>query len=189
MLPKCVLPSLRRKGRHDKPLPVDSLCNMWSDDKLGALWSLAKSRSANRNHPGGVSINNQTKVIDQAVSLGRSGMFGKACRVLQSSGIAPNNETTWHLLKSKHPSCPTPVAPASDSPLSPLSQISISFLSYVPSPRTLQLVLLVFESNTCLMWLVSHFPHPFAPPSGSWSISWQLERYPHLCLSSWLEAA
>ena len=42
-------------------------------------------------------------------------MFGKACRVLQSSGIAPNNETTWHLLKSKHPSCPTPVAPASDS--------------------------------------------------------------------------
>ena len=87
MLPKCVLPSLRRKGRHDKPLPVDSLCNMWSDDKLGALWSLAKSWSANRNHPGGVSINNRTKVIDQAVSLGRSGMFGKACRVLQSSGM------------------------------------------------------------------------------------------------------
>eukprot|EP00731_Ephydatia_muelleri_P021996 Em0014g587a len=116
MLPRCVLPSLRRKGRHDKPLPVDSLCNMWSDDKLGALWSLAKSRSANRNHPGGVSINNRTKVIDQAVSLGRSGMFGKACRVLQSSVIAPNNET-WHLLKSKHPSCPTPVAPASHSAL------------------------------------------------------------------------
>ena len=89
MLPKCVLPSLRRKGRHDKPLPVDTLCNMWSDDKQGALWSLAKSRSADRNHPGGVSINNRTKVIDQAVSLGRSGMFGKACRVLQSSGNAP----------------------------------------------------------------------------------------------------
>ena len=77
--------------------------------------SLAKSRSANRNHPGSVSINNRTKVIDQAVSLGRSGMFGKACIVLQSSGIAPNNETTWHLLKSKHPSCPTPVAPSSHS--------------------------------------------------------------------------
>ena len=98
-----------------EPLPVDSLCNMWSYGKLGALWSLAKSRSANRNHPGSVSINNRTKVIDQAVSLGRSGMFGKACRVLQSSGIAPNNETTWHLLKFKHPSCPTPVAPASHS--------------------------------------------------------------------------
>ena len=57
MLPKCVLPSLRRKGRHDKPLPVDTLCNMWSDNNLVALWSLAKSRSANSNHPGGVSIN------------------------------------------------------------------------------------------------------------------------------------
>ncbi|KAL5477350.1 hypothetical protein EMCRGX_G024140 [Ephydatia muelleri] len=64
MLPKCVLPSLRRKGLHDKPLPVDTLCNMWSDNNLGALWS------ANRNHPGGVSINHRTKVIDQAVSLG-----------------------------------------------------------------------------------------------------------------------
>ena len=57
MLPKCVLPSLRRKGQHDKPLPVDTLCNMWSDNNLVALWSLAKSRSANSNHPGGVSIN------------------------------------------------------------------------------------------------------------------------------------
>eukprot|EP00731_Ephydatia_muelleri_P022813 Em0015g396a len=38
-------------------------------------------------------------------------MWGKACRILQSSGIAPNNDTTWQLLNSKHPSCPTPVPP------------------------------------------------------------------------------
>ena len=37
MLPKCVLPSLRRKGCHDKPLPVDILCSMCSDNKLGDL--------------------------------------------------------------------------------------------------------------------------------------------------------
>ena len=42
-------------------------------------------------------------------------MMGKACRVLQSSGIAPNNETTWQLLQSKHPSCPIPVAPFAHS--------------------------------------------------------------------------
>ena len=38
-------------------------------------------------------------------------MWGKACRILQSSGIATSNHTTWQLLKSKHPSCPTPVPP------------------------------------------------------------------------------
>ena len=38
-------------------------------------------------------------------------MWGKACHILHSSGIAHNNDTTWQLLKSKHPSCPTPVPP------------------------------------------------------------------------------
>ncbi|KAL5479607.1 hypothetical protein EMCRGX_G023154 [Ephydatia muelleri] len=111
MLPKCVLPSLRRKGRHDKPLPVDILCNMWSDNK-GDLWDLARNRMTNHKRGAcSTSINQRTKVIDQAVSLGRSGMWVKACRILQSSGIAPNNDITWQLLKSKHPSCPTPVPP------------------------------------------------------------------------------
>ncbi|KAL5499725.1 hypothetical protein EMCRGX_G011184 [Ephydatia muelleri] len=55
------------------------------------------------------------KKINQAVSLGRSGMMGKACRVLQSDGIAPNNETTWELLKAKHPSGPVPLVPATHS--------------------------------------------------------------------------
>ena len=39
-------------------------------------------------------------------------MVGKACRILQSSGSAPNNEITWQLLKAKHPSCPAPAVPA-----------------------------------------------------------------------------
>ena len=42
-----VLPSLRC---HDKPLPVDSLCNMWTDNDLGSFWNLAKGR-ANQPHP------------------------------------------------------------------------------------------------------------------------------------------
>ena len=86
MLPKCVLPSHRRKGRHDKPLPGDILCNMWSDNKLEDLWDLARNRTTNHKRGAcSTSINQRTKVIDQAVSLGRSGMWGKACRILQST--------------------------------------------------------------------------------------------------------
>ena len=41
--------------------------------------------------------------------------MGKACQMLQSSGIAPNNETTWQLLQAKHPTCPQPAVPISPS--------------------------------------------------------------------------
>ena len=112
MLPKYVLPSHgRRQGRHDTPLPVDALCNMWIDNDLGSLWNLAKGRAISLIHQSTSSIRQRTNNIDMAISLGRSGMFGKACRILQSSGIAPNNENTWQLLKAKHPSCPAPVVP------------------------------------------------------------------------------
>eukprot|EP00731_Ephydatia_muelleri_P027925 Em0019g798a len=99
------------EGRHDKPLPVDALCNMWIDNDLGSLWNLAKGRAISLIHQSTSSIRQRTNNIDMAISLGRSGMFGKACRILQSSGIAPNNENTWQLLKAKHPSCPAPVVP------------------------------------------------------------------------------
>ena len=38
-------------------------------------------------------------------------MFGKACGILLSAGIAPNNDYTWKLLLSKHTSCPPPHVP------------------------------------------------------------------------------
>ena len=98
MLPKCVLPSSRRRGLHDRPLSIDTLCNMWIENDLTSLWNLAKSRVLRQNEgKSGSSSNQHSKKINQAVSLGRSGMMGKACRVLQSDGIAPNNETTWEL--------------------------------------------------------------------------------------------
>ncbi|KAL5482057.1 hypothetical protein EMCRGX_G022338 [Ephydatia muelleri] len=48
--------------------------------------------------------------IDLAVSYGQGGMLGKACKILTSSGLAPNNETTWnlHVLLSKHPASQLP---------------------------------------------------------------------------------
>ncbi|KAL5509010.1 hypothetical protein EMCRGX_G004288 [Ephydatia muelleri] len=37
--------------------------------------------------------------------------MGKACKVLTSSGIAPNISETWHLLLQKHPKGPVPSCP------------------------------------------------------------------------------
>ena len=111
MLPKCVLPSLRHQGRHDKPLPVDVLCNMWTDNDMGPLWNLAKGGAISHTLQSTSSICQSSNNVDMAISLGRSGMFGKACWILQSSGIAPNSKNTWQLLKAKHPSCPAPVVP------------------------------------------------------------------------------
>ena len=38
-------------------------------------------------------------------------MLGKACKVLSSSGIAPNTRETWNLLEQKHPRGPVPSHP------------------------------------------------------------------------------
>ena len=46
-------------------------------------------------------------------------MFGKACNILLSAGLAPNNDATWQLLLSKQPSCPPPFVPqVSSTPIS-----------------------------------------------------------------------
>ena len=42
MLPKCVLPSLKRKGRHSRPTPIVSLCECWSRNELESIWKQAK---------------------------------------------------------------------------------------------------------------------------------------------------
>ena len=59
------------------------------------------------------------KLIESAISLAKAGMFGKACNILLSAALAPNNDATWQLLLSKHPSCPPPVVP--QVPSTPLS--------------------------------------------------------------------
>ena len=53
-------------------------------------------------------------LINFAVSS-REGMFAKACRILASSGLAPNSDDTWKLLKDKHPEGPLPIIPETTS--------------------------------------------------------------------------
>ena len=50
------------------------------------------------------------KRVSSAISLAQDGLFGKACQVLVSPGVAPpNNDETWRLLVDKHPegACPS----------------------------------------------------------------------------------
>eukprot|EP00731_Ephydatia_muelleri_P023351 Em0015g934a len=115
MLPQCVLPSLKCKGRHSRPTPIESLCERWSRNELESLWRQAKENS--RSNPTRQDADFKQSLYS-AITLARLGMYGKACRMLLSDGIAPHNDTTWELLKAKHPSCTPPSAPASE-PSSP----------------------------------------------------------------------
>ena len=51
MLPKCVLPCSKRRGRHNKPIPLEVLCDMWTDGHFGDLWSRAVKHATCTLHP------------------------------------------------------------------------------------------------------------------------------------------
>eukprot|EP00731_Ephydatia_muelleri_P016404 Em0009g828a len=112
LLPKCCLPSTKRKGRHHKPIDIKMLCDLWSRGQFVVLWRLAichsKVGSATK------SCNKSLRPRhDYAISLAQDGLYSKACQVLTSSGIAPNTPETWKLLESKHPQGPIPTHPKS----------------------------------------------------------------------------
>ncbi|KAL5514970.1 hypothetical protein EMCRGX_G000068 [Ephydatia muelleri] len=113
MLPKCVLPCSKRRGRHNKPIPLEVLCDMWTDGHFGDLWSRAVKHATCTSksyslHP---KVDPGRRKVASAISLAQDGLFGKACQVLTSSGVAPNNDDTWNLLISKHPSSACPAIP------------------------------------------------------------------------------
>ena len=51
------------------------------------------------------------KRVNSAIFLAQDDLFGKACQVLVSPGLAPNNGETWKLLVAKHPEYPCPSVP------------------------------------------------------------------------------
>ena len=94
MLPKCILSSSKRRGRHHKPTSIKYLCELWSNENFEVLWQHAIGQVSSQPFS---QCNDHAKVVCKAISLAREGLFGKACHVLTSSGVAPNNETTWKL--------------------------------------------------------------------------------------------
>ena len=110
MQPKCVLPSSKHGGRHNMPVPIDVLCQMWLDGRLRDLWKLAVAHAASSNHAH-QKVDPVRKKLASAISLAQDGLYGKVCQTLTSSGATPNNQTTWNVLVNKHPSCACPLVP------------------------------------------------------------------------------
>ena len=111
MLPKCVLPTAKHGGRHNKPVPIESPCAMWAEGQFRDLWHLAKARAPCSKKQRVPSDDTVKKRVNSAISLAQDGLFGTACQVLVSPGLAPNNDETWKLLVAKHTECPCPSVP------------------------------------------------------------------------------
>eukprot|EP00731_Ephydatia_muelleri_P014413 Em0008g133a len=106
MLPKCVLPTSKRGGRHNKPISIDILCDMWLKGNLCELWLRAQTQATISTQSKKVLPN---KRVDSAIALAKDGLYSKACQMLTSQGLAPDDDNTWNLLISKHPQgeCPS----------------------------------------------------------------------------------
>ena len=106
MLPKCVLPTSKRGGRHNKPISIDILCDMWLKGNLCELWLRAQTRATISTQSKKVLPN---KRVDSAIALAKDGLYSKACQMLTSQGLAPDDDNTLNLLVSKHPQgeCPS----------------------------------------------------------------------------------
>ena len=89
MLPKCVLPSLRSKGRHSKHIPIKILCDLWTRK---TLWNLAVTYT--QKVPSQQKQQNLRNQYDSVISLAKLGRYGNACRIPVSDGFAPLNNAT-----------------------------------------------------------------------------------------------
>ena len=111
------------------------LCDLWSKGHFLTLWEHAsqqESSKAFQTHTKGSDYN-----IQSAIRHAKNGLYGKACQVLNSSGIAPKNDTTtWQLLKTEHPNAAPPAIPPSDSsdnpPILPPDFNILSVLRSIP---------------------------------------------------------
>eukprot|EP00731_Ephydatia_muelleri_P014404 Em0008g124a len=103
----CPVPFLIiRGGRHNKPISIDILCDMWLKGNLCELWLRAQTQATISTQSKKVLPN---KRVDSAIALAKDGLYSKACQMLTSQGLAPDDDNTWNLLISKHPQgeCPS----------------------------------------------------------------------------------
>ena len=75
------------------------------------LWSKAVGRNTNMPNAD-QSHDTEQRKMSSALTYAQEGLFSKACHILTSSGIAPNSNTVFELLKSKHPLSDPPITPA-----------------------------------------------------------------------------
>ena len=125
MLLKCVLPSSRRKGKGKHMIPIESLCQDWKDGKELLLWAKAVSRVSVKDYLRS-DPDTDKKKLASGIACAEEGLFSKACRILTSHGIAPNNDTMFKLLKSKHPYAIAPTIPSVPTSI-PAIQLPLTF--------------------------------------------------------------
>ena len=92
-------------------IPIESLCQDLKDGKELLLWAKAVSRVSVKDYLRSDPDSNKKKLAS-AIACAEEGLFSKACHILTSHGIAPNNDTMFELLKSKHPYAIPPTIPS-----------------------------------------------------------------------------
>lgn len=72
--------------------------------------------------------------VSSAISLTQDGLYGKACQVLASPGVAPNYAETWRLPVAKHPkqsACPSiPTLSPVDTAIPPYLNLMLVLRSF-----------------------------------------------------------
>ena len=106
LLPKCVLVSSKRRGRHHKPMPIGHLCNLWSEGRFDALWEHATHQA----HLEIIILSSavQDKVSSLPYSLPRRGCMARLVKHSPPQ-VLPL------LLQSKHPKGTPPTAPSMEA--------------------------------------------------------------------------
>ena len=129
MLPKCLVSSPR--GRHHKPCSIERLCDQWLKGEYHLLWQRAVSQTTGKFRQ--KQQEKTERKVKISVALAREGLLGKACQVLTSAGIAPNNNETWELIQSRHPKGPPPIPPAPSNPPIPILSKDFSIITVLRS--------------------------------------------------------
>lgn len=65
------------------------------------------------------------ETVQLAVSKAMEALLGKACKVLPSSGVAPDTRETWNLFEQKHPRGPIPLHPSHQEIVLPLKSFKL----------------------------------------------------------------
>ena len=143
---------LNKRERHHKPLPINHLCDLWSNGHFGIPLEQQVTLRTRQFH-----TSSSDHYIHLAIGLAREGLYGQ---ILSVSGVAPNNDTTWQLLQAKHPRSPLSVFLSNDRSNVLLScLITFDILSVLrsfpkstvcgPSRWRIQLLLDAAEGSIC----------------------------------------
>ena len=159
MLPKCILCVPVRGGKRKRGPSISDLCNAWEEGQLGWLWE----RPTRLPPDSRSSTADSKRIFNAAIAHARHGRLGKACSILSSSGLAPDDDATRSKLCAKHPhASPPALIDSTDEPLQLSSEFDLlsvlsSFSADVGVDGTNFRIQHLLDANE------AHLPSPFLP--------------------------